>query len=136
MQTSSLKHVLFHAQQSNIANGWCIDSGATCHISCQLKLFSAIDTKIKEEISVANGEKLQSAGKGSVELMLMTGPKNKHQVTIENVLYVPKAKENLLSVQKFIKRGFQINFHNNQAKIINGQEVEGIGDLINVLYST
>jgi hypothetical protein len=85
---------------------------------------------------VANGEKLQSAGKGSVQLMLMTGPKNKHQVTIENVLYVPKAKENLLSVQKFIKRGFQIYFHNNQAKIINGQEVEGIGDLINVLYST
>lgn len=131
---SSSKHVIFHAQQHNIANGWCIDSGATCHISSQLELFSTINTEIKEELTVANGEKLQSAGKGSVVLMLMTGPKSKHEVRIEEVLYVPEAKGNLLSVQKLIERGFRINFHNNQAKIMKGQEVSGIGDLTNGLY--
>ena len=67
---SASNNVIFHAQQNETVAGWCIDSGATCHLSSQLELFSSINMKVKEEIIVANGEKLQAAGKGSVIVTL------------------------------------------------------------------
>ncbi|XP_077779123.1 uncharacterized protein LOC144324910 [Podarcis muralis] len=91
-----------------------IDSGASRHISKDRHLF--ISFKPQEgEIHLADGRTLQIAGEGTVKLASL-------HTTISNVLYVPGAASNLLSVPQLTGRGFQISFKRSVCVISKGKE--------------
>ena len=51
--------------------GWWIDSGATSHVCNDRQLFTNLDLSHKEKITVANGEFLQSEGRGECDITVI-----------------------------------------------------------------
>lgn len=107
--------------------GWFIDSGATVHICNDQRLFSDIDYSIKQNIVMADGKSIVSRGAGTVKICADV-PDCQQIIPVHNVLYVPEAEGNLLSVRRLTNRGFEVNFSANQCKIKLNGRVVGMSD--------
>ena len=79
-----------HNSKNNIMT-WVIDSGASINITYQLNSLSNTAPH-KEQISFANGDKMYSKFIGDY-----TGFINNIKITLNNVLYVPNFKRNIIS---------------------------------------
>ena len=118
----------------NDINGWCIDSGATCHVCNSEAMFTSLNLGVQDVITVANGEKLKAVGKGNVDLVIKTNSGALFNATIYDVLYVPEAKGCLLSVQRLIERDYQVIFKGDIAILVKGRRRYAIGKLVQGLY--
>lgn len=78
-------------------NTWIIDSGASDHIACDRRLFSAVNEDLKNPVTVQlpNGSVAYVTTTGTVEL-------NPH-IVLTNVLYIPDFQFNLVSVSRACK---------------------------------
>ncbi len=86
------------ALQVRGVGNWIIDSGATCHMCADKKLFTEL-SPLGEQTSVTlgDGHKLEAVGQGTVKL-IMNLEDGKRECHLLNVLHVPSMAYNLLSV--------------------------------------
>ncbi|KAJ2943165.1 hypothetical protein O0L34_g18874 [Tuta absoluta] len=89
---------------------WLLDSGATAHMSNDLKWFSSIK-KCKQMVSVANGATLMCYGRGEVRIPM----KSKVQ-TVTDTMFVSDLSANLISIGKLSEKAFDINLKRNSNK--------------------
>jgi hypothetical protein len=108
------------------AEEWIVDSGATCHMCRDKKLFIDLHPLGKEtNVSVGDGHKLNVAGQGAV-LMSMNLPDGKtRKCRLKDVLYVPSLSYNLMSVSKAAENGKVTQFDENGCRILDRK-----GDLL------
>jgi len=85
---------------------WVIDSGASINITYQLNSLSNTAPH-KEQISFANGDKMYSKFIGDY-----TGFINNIKITLNNVLYVPNFKRNIISISKLTEQNYKFIFNN------------------------
>lgn len=78
-----------------------LDSGGTTHLTSCGDLIRNYCADTKSDVSVANGNLLHSAGKGTVEIPLSTNL----VMDAKNVLHVPDLSLNLLSIASIAKYG-------------------------------
>ncbi|XP_075158155.1 uncharacterized protein LOC142231430 [Haematobia irritans] len=98
--------VLMTASGGGEESVWIIDSGASCHIAQDSKLFHSIDTNIASSIiSVANGNTSMSKGKGVCKIK--TAFTN---LCVMDVYFVPDFNSNLLSVRKMTEKGYKVAY--------------------------
>lgn len=115
-------------------NDWCVDSGASSHISNDKKLFKSFNTNTKEAIRVGSGHTLVSEGRGVIELITHVGDKS-YKLNLQNVLYVPRFEGNLLSVKKLIERNeLEVKFKSDSCTITRQGETIAKVDIINGLF--
>lgn len=119
---------------TSITDGWILDSGATCHIASSKDRFIKFDPSHRETVLVANGQKANTAGKGTIHVNFVNKTGQIASVEIENVLYVPSIKGNLISVKQLSDKGYAVNFSNRQCEISLGNVQVAIGDIDNNLY--
>lgn len=80
----------------SIANEWIIDSGASDHMTgCLDSMFNVIESKNDPKINLPTGQTARITHSGNVKLG--------NSLMLENVLYVPTFKHNLVSVNKLLK---------------------------------
>lgn len=98
---------------------WYIDSGASVHLTANEKWLSNVsrDLMIKE-IVVANKDKVPVLCSGNVQITTKTRT-CEYDITIENVLCVPKLTTNLLSVSQLISKGNKVSFNKDGCQIFN-----------------
>lgn len=125
--------VSYHVSSGEDESGWCIDSGSTVHICNDRDMFVSLNDQIKEEITVASGHKLKSSGCGNIIIKARVG-KRVIQVKIEDVLLVPGAKGNLLSVRKLAEKNLQVTFKMNKCYINRGKQLVGVGSIEKGLF--
>lgn len=114
---------------------WVVDSGATCHICSDKSEFVQIDTTWQEKVTVANGDVVKSSGRGVCKLSMTNEMGDEVIITVNDVLYIPSFKGNLLSVKKLSGKGFTVVFCGRTCKILNEKNAEiGVADLVNNLY--
>lgn len=92
---------------------WIMNSGATCHISCNRELFDDFDASHLENVAVANGEMVVASGEDSVVIYPVNNEGRSSKDWIENVLYVPQIDGNLISVKRLAQRGIKVKFSHN-----------------------
>ena len=112
---------------------WCLDSGATSHMCHNIQEFIEIAPVENQTVRLAVDKVTDVKGKGTVRLAVST-TKGKKSVRLENALYVPKLKTNLLSVSKATTSGRCVFFNESKASIrsANGKiiaEAHRRGDL-------
>lgn len=95
------------------ANVWVLDSGTTCHMCCDKKMFEAIISH-REKIHLAGDNCIYSAGIGEVVLHTPTST-----IRLRDVLFIPSLKTNFLSMSKATECGYIVKFDNIGANIIN-----------------
>lgn len=85
-------------------NSWWFDTGCSVHITNYLQGFQSQESKNKEHYSVyvGNGSRVNVESVGQVMLKLSSG----YVLVLNNVLYVPSMRRNLLSATKFVQDGF------------------------------
>ena len=84
-----------HALQAGSAGQWIVDSGATCHMCCNRKLFADFHLLDKPiEVTLGDGHTLKALGQGVVTLN-MNLPRGPSRCNLLDVLYVPGLSYNL-----------------------------------------
>lgn len=102
-----LTTITYNTELTAKLNSWCLDSGAT------KQMCDDTDTKIY----TAGKHFIKSIGLGDdIQLNLKSNGYNK-TIILENVLYVPELRNNLLSMPAVMQRGYSVTFVRNCAYI-------------------
>ena len=88
--TFSFVGILSVTQCTTDLHTWIVDSGATHHVCHDHTAFIAIDTSVQHLVNLPNGSTLKVSGIGQIVLC--------DALTLQNVLYIPEFRLNLLSV--------------------------------------
>ncbi|KAI4380252.1 hypothetical protein MLD38_006465 [Melastoma candidum] len=122
--------------ESNLAdvssNTWWIDSGASVHIVMTLQGFQRqrMPNEYDGKVKVGNNAKAAVEFIGVVRLPLDLG----FELVLENVLYIPTFRRNLISVHVLDKVGFSCLFQNGIMQLSLNSKVVGSATLSNGLY--
>lgn len=110
-QTYSKSLMLACQSAYTVVNGqdsWIGDSGASNHMMYQRNIFTSFE-EINDgsfPITVGNNEVIYAQGKGTVDVKSLSGG----DITLTNVLYVPKLGRNLLSLGAATKMQVNVKF--------------------------
>ncbi|XP_004500571.1 uncharacterized protein [Cicer arietinum] len=77
-----------------------------------------IDTSRRSKIRFVEDRTLEAEGAGNMVIKRRNGS----TIVIENVLYVPEMKSNLLSIGQLIQKGFQVIMKNDVLEMYDGQK--------------
>ena len=94
---------------------WVVDSGATDHILRDVRFAKGV-RKTSQSVLIANGQKVQAKGIGTVEMTVQVGSR-KIDVSLSDVLIVPEAPYNLLSVTAIMHKGGKVVASNAEMKV-------------------
>lgn len=115
-------------QQNRIV--WTLDSGASNHMSNSMQCLDSI-ADCCEEINLAAAEKsIKAVKRGNLKCY----NNEDVELDIQNVLYVPGLRYNLLSVKKLASNGICVTFKENVAIMKKAGQVLGVAILKNGLY--
>ena len=117
---SSHNNVAMTAVATSGRSGWVLDSGASRHITNRVdNLLEAKPLDDDIVITFGNGETAKAEACGDVELSGLRGS-DVSTVTLKDVLYVPGAAANLLSIPRAVDNGVTFNFGYNHCKVQKG----------------
>eukprot|EP00253_Pinus_taeda_P004754 PITA_04754 len=123
---------------------WLIDSGASRHFTGYKEvLHNLIEKETNLEIVLGDNMKYPMKGVGSVSLKLNQG----NTIHLQDVLYVPDLKKNLVSISAMEDKGYKVTFNDGKVRIwknnvkdafILGFRVDSLyqvgGSLLGVMY--
>ena len=119
VQKARLFHANAEGETSNYQDSsWYIDSGAShhmCHNGDTLTTYKEIEPL---PIQMGNGSIAHAIGEGSTHIKTLT-PKGIKQLTLEDVLHVPAAKKNFVSVTALTNEGHTLNFNGSTCTIVD-----------------
>ena len=113
---------------------WCVDSGATSHMTNDRSFFAQLDESKTEGITTANGQFMKSVGIGDGFLYCPISPDITKKIHMRNVLYVPDLESNLLSVKKLTNQGNVVTFQGDSCVITKGDCLLAKAKIIDELY--
>ena len=100
---------------------WIVDSGATNHVCCSLQLLDSWRdlTEGSFTMRVGTGDAVSAKAVGVSNLNF-----NKSYLCLNDVLYIPGFRRNLISVSKLMECVFSVSFNNKSVIIsINGLKI-------------
>jgi hypothetical protein len=112
------KEVAFAVGDGGAADGssWLLDSGCTNHMTADItKFVSYEELSAPVTFTFADGHRAAAVGKGDVKLEV-DGVK----IRLINVMHVPVASVNLVSVRKIMEAGARVEFSTGTCKIYKG----------------
>ena len=90
---------------------WWIDIGATRHLCFDKKMFSTFElVEIGEKVIMGNSATSDIKGQGKVVLKMTS----RKELTLKNVLYVPKIHKNMVSGSLMNIHGFRLVFESDK----------------------
>ncbi len=101
-------------------NSWIMDSGATCHMCNDSKLFAELHSlKQPQEVTLGDGRALEATGHGIVALQMKLPDAKTKRCKLHDVLYMPKLSYNLLSVSKATEAGKTTRFSEAGCQVLD-----------------
>ncbi|GAU32405.1 hypothetical protein TSUD_220940 [Trifolium subterraneum] len=94
---------------------WYLDSGCSTHMTGRRDWFSSFDQSHKNKVKFANDSTLNAEGVGVVCIRSKTGD----QAFINDVLYIPGIKCNLLSVGQLIEKDYKIAIEDRMLRLMD-----------------
>ena len=110
-------HVLTVKASSQLTGKWILDSGATCHICSDHKMFVELyPLKERVDVKLGDGRTLEAVGQGTITVHMKFG-QHTRKCTLYEVLYIPNFAYNIISVSKATKRGISFKFNDSSCVI-------------------
>lgn len=113
-------------------NAWYLDSGATEHMSPNIKFFRNYKRVVEHPVRIGNGQVIFAAGRGDIDIMVYNGEKWTENY-LKDVLHVPDLFANLFSQGKVLDKGYNLKsdkqsceFVRDGAKISVGVREHGL----------
>jgi len=94
--------------------------GSECsnHMSAHRQWLTNFDSSKKTSIKLADSRKLASEESGNIVIKSNNGGK----IIIEDVLYVPYIKCNLMSIDQLVEKGFLVTMDGDSLKLFNARK--------------
>ena len=90
---------------------WWIDTGSTRHVCSDKGLFTSFEAvSNREKLLMRNSDTSEIEGQGKVILKMTSGK----ELTLNDVLYVPEIRKNLVSGSLLNKHGFRMVFESDK----------------------
>ena len=106
------------ATNSDGSNAWLVDSGATCHMCNDRKMFAKFSELTRPvKGTLGDGRSLGAVGTGDVVLYMELSKGKVQKCRLSNVQYVPNLSYNLMSVSQLGKTGKTTEFSGSGCKI-------------------
>lgn len=103
LSSANVKHI---NSEHNCNDLWYQDCAATQHMTARMDwLTNFVELEVPMMIIIGDSTQLEGTGIGEVELEAFNGT-DWYQVTLKNVLYVPKMTFNLFSVTQILDKGY------------------------------
>lgn len=113
---------------------WCVDSGCSFHLCRDLSDFIEVKTNENGTLNLANNARTDIRAKGVAVLTAEVNGTDKN-IQLNDALYVPDLRTNLISVGKIADKGYTIIFNAETAEVVDGKgNVAMIADRIDGLY--
>ena len=114
-----VNHMMSASSTSRLSD-WIVDSGATCHMCNDDKLFVELRS-LKEplEVTLGDGYAVEATGRGTVMLEVTSTGGKTSRCKLHEVLYVPDLSYNLVSVSKITEAGKMIEFSETGCNILD-----------------
>ena len=112
---------------------WLIDSGASRHFTGYKEvLHNLIEKETNLEIVLGDNMKYPVKGVGNVSLKLNQG----NMIHLQDVLYVPDLKKNLVSISAMEDKGYKVTFSDGKVRIWknNVKDAFTLGFRVDSLY--
>ncbi|CAH9068398.1 unnamed protein product [Cuscuta epithymum] len=125
--------VVFQSCKINDVNEWMVDSGATKHICKNKSAFTSYSATMgddEELVYLADSKTAKVHGKGKVLIKLTSGK----TLSLNDVLYVPEFRTNLVSVSLLVKAGITVSFDCNKIVMTKNDVFVGKGYCKNGRY--
>lgn len=113
---------------------WLLDSGATSHMTNDVRMLDSLDVSRKTSISLADGNKVVGTGIGAGVFRGVNEEGKGVKVKLSDVYHVPALAGSLLSVSKITDEGFEVVFSKTMCKIMKDDVVYLIGERKGGLY--
>lgn len=111
--------VASHALTANVASNWIVDSGATCHMCSDPKVFTKFRSlEPPQKVTLGDGHELKATGQGIVKLTIRLSNGKIKECKLNDVLFVPNLSYNLLSVSKAAETGKTTKFDETRCQIL------------------
>ena len=111
---------MMSASSSSRTKDWIVDSGATCHMCNDDKLFVKLRSlKQPLEVTLGDGCTVEATGQGTVVLEMASTSGKMSRCKLHEVLYVPDLSNNLLSVSKAVEAGKVVEFSETSCQILD-----------------
>ncbi|CAB4283374.1 unnamed protein product [Prunus armeniaca] len=101
-------------KKMNMEDLWYLDSGSSNHMCGKKECFSYLDASFRDSVKLGNNSSMAVYGKGNIRLRV-----NGVDQIITGVFYVPKLKNNLLSIGQLLQKGLTIVFQLGKCKIFH-----------------
>ena len=113
------------------SNAWVLDTGASSHICSSLQDLANERRLRPNEVTLklGNGASVAAKAIGSTSVDLLD-----HILLLDDVLYVPNAFKNIISISSLTSKGYEFLFGRDVCKIYFGNELVGMGYVIHGLY--
>jgi len=108
--------------KSTTPNRWAIDSGASSHVCCDKALLTNLQPTSGRYIRGFNDSRCEVMGYGTATVAT---PASDQHIELQNVLYVPDASHNLLSIAAAAKSGAEFKFGDGKCTILQQGRVIG-----------
>eukprot|EP00253_Pinus_taeda_P036666 PITA_36666 len=118
---------------SDLMGIWLIDSGASRHFTGYKEVFhNLIEKETNLEIILGDNMKYPVKGVGNVSLKLNQG----NTIHLQDVLYVPNLKKNLVSISAMEDKGYKVTFNNGKVRVWknNVKDAFTLGFRVDSLY--
>ena len=112
---------------------WLIDSGASRHFTGYKEaLYNLIEKETNLEIALGDNSKYLVKGVGNVTLQLNQG----NTIHLQDVLYVPDLKKNLVSISAMEDKGYKVAFSDGKVRVWkkNFKDAFTLGFRVDSLY--
>ncbi|XP_057454964.1 uncharacterized protein LOC130746368 [Lotus japonicus] len=103
----------------NASNNWYLDTWCSNHMTGHKEWFVSIDDSVKTRVKFADDSFIRAEGMGRVMFQRQNGKTS----YIANVLYVPKMKNNLLSLGQLLDKGYEMTLEDRMLKVFNKKRV-------------
>ena len=110
---------------------WWIDTGATRHICSDKAMFTSFEPMSNgEKMYMGNAASSDVEGQGKIILKMTSGK----ELTLNNVLYVPEIRKNLVSGSLLSKHGFRMVFESDKVVLTKAGMYVGKGYMCNGMF--
>jgi len=97
-------------------SAWILDSGCTAHLCGSKDLFEWIDESNKGRLNLANRTSTDVEGRGAVKVPI-TCSEGRKIIELQNTLFVPDLRANLISVSRITDKGNTVTFQRESAVV-------------------
>ena len=95
---------------------YCLDSGATCHVTNDLKGLQDIED-VNTKIMVAQNSTCKATKCGSLNLKIFGLPAEM-RVKLKRVYFVQEFNKNIVSIKQLTKDNYEVSFKRNTCEIM------------------